>query len=120
MEQLTDFQRWWNEFPLGNGFKYKGRHFKRTRALRLAEDKCKKKFNEILKKGITLEQMLTALNREIESRYKESYQTGLNKMTFMSNSQAYLNSGQYEAWFEDSDPEYGNEETKLVNPEDLF
>lgn len=114
---MTDFQTWWEAYPKGDGFKYKGRNFKRTRALRLDEKKCEKKFLEILKKGRTLEQMVEALEKEKKSRMDQSISTNLNQLHYMKNSYAYLNSGAYDAWIED-DEEYDFEEKKekLIDP----
>lgn len=118
-----EFKIWWEAFPKGDGFTIRGKKFPRTRALRLNEAKCEKKFNEILKKGVTLADMLTALNREMLSRMENSHRSGKNEMRYMSNSQAYLNGGAYEAWLDDEDEEENSQNSpnaEVINPKDLF
>lgn len=119
---MTDFQIWWENFPKGNGFAYKGRKFKRTRALRCNETKCEKKFNDILKKKkLTVEEMVGALQKELKSRMDESIRTGFNQFTYMSNSYAYLNGGNFEAWMDDEeDNDTIVKGDELIDPKNLF
>lgn len=118
---VTDFQKWWNEFPKGDGFKYKGRSFKRTRALRVDEVKCERKLIKILtEKNLTVEKMIEALQKEIKDRMDRSIGFGENQLTFMNNSYTYLNKGMYEAWMDEDEPEIEEENNNLINPKDLF
>lgn len=119
-----EFKIWWEAFPKGDGFTIRGKKFPRTRALRLNEAKCEKKFVEILKKkSLTLAAMLKALNSETTSRMENSYRSGKNEMRYMSNSYAYLNGGAYEAWLDDEDEEENSQNSpnaEVINPKDLF
>ncbi len=119
---MTDFEMWWEEFPKGNGFTHRGVKFPRTRALRCNEAKCEKKFNKILiEKNLIVEEMLTALRREVHNRMENSIKNKRNELTYMSNSYAYLNGGFYEAWLdEEVEEEKIEKQNKLINPDDLF
>jgi hypothetical protein len=97
----TDFEEWWKTYPGTDGFDYKGKTFKGTRALRKGKDECRLKFDKIILEGdYTATQLIAALNYEILQKKESSIATSSNRMTFMQGSVPYLNQRSYEAYIE--------------------
>jgi hypothetical protein len=97
----TDFEEWWKTYPGTDGFDYKGKTFKGTRALRKGKDECRLKFDKILLEGdYTATQLIAALNYEILQKKESSIATSSNRMTFMQGSVPYLNQRSFEAYIE--------------------
>jgi len=97
----TDFEEWWKAYPGTDGFDYKGKTFKGTRALRKGKDECRLKFDKIILEGdYTATQLIAALNYEILQKKESSVATASNRMTFMQGSVPYLNQRSYEAYIE--------------------
>ena len=87
----TDFEEWWKTYPGTDSFDYKGKSFKGTRALRLNKDVCRLKFDKILLEGeYTAEQLIAALNFEINQRKETSIIENTNALKFMKGSPSYL------------------------------
>lgn len=95
-----EFDRWWKIYPGTTEFTYRGRTFTGSRALRVKKEECKTKFESILSKGTTGEEMLMALEKEIEQKKNESLKTGQNKLNFMQNTLTYLNQRTFEPYIE--------------------
>ena len=97
----TDFEEWWKTYPGTDGFDYKNKTFKGTRALRKGKDECRLKFDKILLEGeYTAAQLIGALNYELLQKKESSIDTNSNRMTFMQNSVTYLNQRAFEAYIE--------------------
>lgn len=97
----TDFEEWWKAYPGTDGFEYKGKSFKGTRALRKGKDECRLKFDKIIIEGdYTATQLIDALNYEIIQKKESSIATNSNRMTFMQGSVPYLNQRSFEAYIE--------------------
>ena len=97
----TDFEEWWKSYPGTDGFDYKGKSFKGTRALRLHKDDCRLKFDKILIEGeYTASQLIAALNFEVIQKKEASISTSTNRLTFMQGSSVYLNQRAFEAFIE--------------------
>jgi len=87
----TDFEEWWKAYPGTDGIDYKGKSFKGTRALRLNKDACRLKFDKILLEGeYTAEQLIAALNFEVNQRKETSIAENTNALKFMKGSPSYL------------------------------
>jgi len=97
----TDFEEWWKTYPGTDGFEYKNKTFKGTRALRKGKDECRLKFDKIILEGdYTATQLIAALNYELLQKKESSVATNSNRMTFMQGSVPYLNQRSYEAYIE--------------------
>lgn len=97
----TDFEEWWKTYPGTDGFDYKNKTFKGTRALRKGKDECRLKFDKIILEGdYTATQLIAALNYELLQKKESSIATNSNRMTFMQGSVPYLNQRSFEAYIE--------------------
>jgi hypothetical protein len=97
----TDFEEWWKSYPGTDGFDYKGKSFKGTRALRLNKDVCRLKFDKIILEGqFTAEQLIAALNFEVNQKKETSISENTNALKFMKGSPSYLESKSYEPFIE--------------------
>lgn len=94
-----EFEKWWKAYPGTNGFEYRGRSFEGTRALRTRKEDCRVKY-EAINKDVSSENLLKALEYEVNQKKEESIKTGQNKMTFMQNSLTYLNQRTFEPYVE--------------------
>lgn len=95
------FMRWWNTFPGTDTFEYKGKKFVGTRALKAKKDNCKAKLNKILDEGeYTIDELIAALQLEINQKKENSYKTGSNSLKYMHNSLTYLNQRDFEPFIE--------------------
>jgi hypothetical protein len=96
-----DFLLWWSHYPSTDDFTHKGRHFAGTRGLRSKKDDCRIKLNKILGEGqFTLEEMIKALDFEVEQKKENSVKTGQNKLSYLQNSMTYLNQYSYENYID--------------------
>lgn len=97
----TDFEEWWKTYPGTDGFDYKGKSFKGTRALRLHKDDCRLKFDKILLEGeYTAAQLIAALNFEVNQKKETSITENTNRLKFMQGSSVYLNQRAFEPFIE--------------------
>jgi hypothetical protein len=97
----TDFEEWWKNYPGTDGFDYKGKSFKGTRALRLHKDDCRLKFDKILLEGeYTAAQLIAALNFEVNQKKETSITENTNRLKFMQGSSVYLNQRAFEPFIE--------------------
>lgn len=97
----TDFEEWWKTYPGTDGFEYKGKSFKGTRALRLHKDDCRLKFDKILLEGeYTAAQLIAALNFEVNQKKETSITENTNRLKFMQGSSVYLNQRAFEPFIE--------------------
>lgn len=97
----SEFEQWWAAYPGTDTFMHKGKKFTGTRALRKEKDDCRIKFDKILLEGeYTLQDMLAALQFDVEQKKENSVKTGANKLTYMQNSLTYLNQRSFEPYIE--------------------
>jgi len=97
----TDFEEWWKTYPGTDSFEHKGKTFKGTRALRLHKDDCRLKFDKILLEGeYTAEQLIAALNFEVNQKKETSITENANRLKFMQGSSVYLNQRAFEPFIE--------------------
>jgi hypothetical protein len=95
------FDKWWSIFPGTDTFTHKNKQFIGTRALRVNKAKCKKYFEDILKKGEhTGEQIIAATQYDINLKKENSVKKGSNQLTFMQNSGTYLYNQVYESFID--------------------
>jgi len=100
-QKSSDFDNWWNVFPLTDNFEYKGRKFTGSRGLRRSREDCRIKFNKILSEGdYTPQQITDATSLDIFLKKEASVKTGDNKLTFLQNSLTYLTQRSYEPFIE--------------------
>lgn len=96
-----DFDKWWSTYSSTDTFKYKGKTFNGTRALKTKKDDCKVKLKKILDEGeYTIDDMIKALEFEILQKKENSVKTGTNKLSYMQNSHTYLLQRTFEPFIE--------------------
>jgi hypothetical protein len=95
------FDLWWKAYPGTDTFVHQGHTFSGSRSMRVKKNECKIKLLSILEEGeYTIEELIAALNYEIEQKKEMSVKTKVNKLTFMQNSLTYLNQRSYEPFIE--------------------
>ena len=100
-DKTDDFERWWKAYPGTDTFTYKGKSFSGTRSMRVKKDDCKLKFTKILNEGeYTADEMIAALQLEVEQKKDNSVKAGENKLKYMQNSLTYLNQRTFEPYIE--------------------
>lgn len=100
-DKTDDFERWWKFYPGTDTFTYKGKSFSGTRSMRVKKDDCKLKFTKILNEGeYTADEMIAALQLEVEQKKDNSVKAGENKLKYMQNSLTYLNQRTFEPYIE--------------------
>lgn len=98
---ISEFEQWWKAYPGTDTFVHKGKKFTGTRALRKEKDDCRIKFDKILLEGeYTLQDMLAALQFDVDQKKESSVKTGVNRLTYMQNSLTYLNQRSFEPYIE--------------------
>ena len=107
----SDFLVWWEEFPKNNIFTYKGKDFKGSRSMRVKQNECRLKFEEIISEGdYTPQQVINALKTDVLMKKEESFTKGDNKLTYMQNSLTYLNQRSFENFIDVEVPQEQNDE----------
>lgn len=97
----TAFDRWWKTYPVTDHFEYKGKTFAGSRGLRTKKDECRTKFEKILNEGeYTVDDMIRALEYEVNLKKQASVSAGENKMRYMQGSITYLNQRTFENFIE--------------------
>jgi len=100
-DKTDDFERWWKAYPGTDTFTYKGKSFSGTRSMRVKKDDCKLKFTKILNEGeYTADEMIAALQLEVEQKKDNSVKASENKLKYMQNSLTYLNQRTFEPYIE--------------------
>ena len=100
-DKTDDFERWWKAYPGTDTFTYKGKSFSGTRSMRVKKDDCKLKFTKILNEGeYTADEMVAALQLEVEQKKDNSVKAIENKLKYMQNSLTYLNQRTFEPYIE--------------------
>lgn len=93
-ELNSQFLIWWEHYPVGNTWKDDEAHgsklYKGTRGFRTQKDNCEKLYLKALADGYTPQQMLDAIDYEVDEKKKESRRTGQNKLDYMINTHTYL------------------------------
>lgn len=111
---------WRSMWPKNDEFvDSKGRKHEMTRLFNCNEDKCERKFVELLKE-FSEEQLWEALKAEIKWRKWRTEKTGENQLKFMNGPEPYLNQRKFESWLERSTSHETENPNKLVDPADLF
>jgi len=96
------FAMWWKAYPgTDTVIKDKKVIYKGSRSLKVNKDACEAKFCKILaEQEYTVEQLIAALNAEIDLKTERSIREHTNKMTYMQNSLTYLNQRTFEGFIE--------------------
>lgn len=101
IKQVSDFDKWWNAYPRTDLFTHMGKDFHGSRGMRVHKDKCKKEFMKVIDSGeFSTEDMIRALEYEVEMRKNDSVRSGDNKLKFMHNSHTYLLQRDFENFME--------------------
>lgn len=96
-----EFERFWRVYPGTDTFIHKGKKFTGTRSMRNNKDECKVKLFKILDEGgITLDEIIAALEYEVLQKKENSVKSGTNRMTFMQNTLTWLNQRSFEPFLE--------------------
>lgn len=97
IDSNNGFDKWWYLYPLNSNFNYKGMKFNGgVKTLRVDKEKCYRKYTQILnEEEVTPDQMVKALQIQIQNVKEESYQSGENSMRYFGMSTSYLNQGKY-------------------------
>lgn len=101
LEVIDDkgFSEWWKNYPSSATFKYKGMLFSSSRVLRSNYQVCQMLYLKALStNNITSEQLLKALQVQVNMMKKESFEDGQNRLQYMPGSEVYLRQGKYEAF----------------------
>ena len=98
---IEGFEAWWKAYPGTDTFRHKGKTFSGSRNLRQKKDECKVKFENIVEEGeYTADELIKALQYEVEQKKNTSVEQKANKLTFMQNSLTYLNQRTFEPYIE--------------------
>lgn len=111
------FDKFWDAYPTtDNIVKDNKIIIKGTRAIRKGKkDELKVKLGKILAEGqYTIEDIVRALNFEVDQKIQESIRRRENKLSYMQNPEAYLNQRTFEAYIEISKLK-GTEEKQTIN-----
>jgi len=97
----TEFDKWWKTFPGTDTFIHKGQNFQGARSLRVNKDGCRAKFEKILLEGdYSSEELIKALEFQVEQMKERSIKERQNKLTYLQNSLSYLNQRVFEPFIE--------------------
>jgi hypothetical protein len=95
------FNKWWNAYPGTDTFMYKQKSFVGSRALKVKKDECRMVITKILGEGeYTIDELVKALEIEVNQKKDNSVKTGSNKLSYMQNSLTYLNQRTFEPFIE--------------------
>ena len=89
------FYEFWNAYPISDAH---GK-WKRTRSLKNHKEKCEELYSKYIKNGVKHDDIMKALKWQV-AECKKNSQTS-NRLTFMKNSQAWLNQREFEIILED-------------------
>lgn len=100
-DKTGEFDKWWNTYPGNDTFTFENKTFKGSRGLRVRREECRLKFEQILMQGTySTEQMIAALEIEVEQKKSASVKSGVNKLSYMQNSLTYLNQRTFESFMD--------------------
>jgi hypothetical protein len=100
-EDSSKFAEWWDAYPGTNSFSYKGQEFKGERSLRVNKDKCREEFDKIILSGeYTEDELIKALNYQVNQIKERSVEQRTNKLTYLQNSLTYLNQRTFDPFVE--------------------
>lgn len=115
-DEKDSFSIWWDTYPAGATFIYRGKKFEGTRSFRVKRDNCRLKYNKILLEGeATPEELLEALKLQIHRIKEESYYTSKNTMKYLVNTERYFNDKQYSSFLKEL-----REGTKVIEKEETI
>lgn len=101
LKEDSDFERWWKAYPGTDTFMIGMRTFKGNRSLKTKKDECQVKFEKIINEGeFTAQQLIDALELEVEQKKEASAMEGKNKLSYLQNSLTYLNNRTFEPFVE--------------------
>lgn len=96
-----EFEKFWKAYPGTDTFSHKGKKFTGTRSMRKNKDECKVVLFKILEEGgITLNEIIAALEYEVLQKKENSVKSQTNRMTFMQNTLTWLNQRSFEPFLE--------------------
>lgn len=93
------FSEFWDIFPGSANFTYRGMSFKSSRALKANKQVCQMLYNSAVIQGVATEdQIINATKFMVEEAKKESFETGINKLQYLSSCEVFLRQGKYLAF----------------------
>lgn len=97
----SEFDNWWSVYPPTNNFEFNGRMFKGTRKMNINKSNCKEIFDRYVSlKLFTAEDIIRATDYHINLAKEESYKTGQNKVSYITNSERYLKEKYFEPYID--------------------
>lgn len=105
------FKEFWDAYPTSANFIINGMRFTAGRVLRSNYQICEMLYDKAISEGISHGSMVAAIQKQVEILKKESYDTGVNKMAYLSAIEPYLRQRKYEAFMdieEDNTNQYVN------------
>jgi len=95
------FEQFWNKYPATDSFIINNRKFSGCRTLRQNKSECRIKFDKLILDGeYKAEDIIRALEYDVNNKLEMSAKTGTNKLTYMQNSATYLNQLGFESYIE--------------------
>lgn len=107
------FQKFWESYPASGSFKYRGMSFNSSRVLRSNKSICQQLFNKIISQGVVSgEQLIKAISIQVEMMKKESWESGQNKLEYLSGIEVWLRQEKFHAMLEMEEQEDTQEESQ--------
>lgn len=95
-----EFEKFWSIYPSSD----KWGAYPRTRAIKTNKAGTFSKWRQVIKRGISTEQLLVALEKQIQEMKTASMLHARNELRFLQNPATWLNQGTYEAYLADDTP----------------
>lgn len=104
------FTKFWLAYPSTSEFSYNNRFFEGDRTLRSNKQVCYGLFYDSIQyivknypeKELSLQTaadaLLSAMNRQVDSKKRKSCDTGRNELNYMKSCEVYLRQKDFEAW----------------------
>lgn len=95
--EKSEFDEWWEIYPLTDEFMMGSKRFAGTRGLRVNKEKCRLEFTKILEEGVfTKEEIIECTLYDIRQRKSNSLKQARNNLSYIQNSHTYLNQRSFE------------------------
>ena len=93
----SKFREIWDAYPAIASFSYRGMKFTSSRVLRANYQVCELLYQKaVADKSVTGEQILAAIKKQVQMVKEESYESGQNRMQYMSSLEVYLRQSRWE------------------------
>lgn len=92
-----EFLTWWKLFPSNDTFEVDGKSFQGLRNFKTKKDECQTKF-DFLTTIISAQELIDALQFEVDARIDQSLIRGANQLTYLQNTWTYLHNKSFEPY----------------------